>query len=362
MDGRVCVLPGDGIGPEITAQALKVLRSLERRFGHRFHCQEHLIGGAAVEATRTPLPEETIAACKEADAVLLGAVGGPRWDDMPADARPEKGLLGIRKALGLYANLRPAVIFDELRGGSLLREDIAAGGIDLLVVRELTGGIYFGEPRGFEGEPGERAAINTMRYSEAEIRRIGKLAFELAMTRSKRLCSVDKANVLEVSQLWREVMREVGRGYPEVELQHMYVDNAAMQLVRSPSQFDVMVTANLFGDILSDEAAIITGSIGLLPSASLGDGGAGLYEPVHGSAPDISGQDKANPLAAILSLAMMFRYGLGLAEEAEAVEQAVSRVLAKGSRTADIYRPGTELLGCSGMGDAVVREIEDGSA
>ncbi len=359
MEVKCCVLPGDGIGPEIMDQALKVLRSLEQRFGHRFDCQEHLLGGAAVDKEGSPLPEQTVSACKQADVVLLGAVGGPRWDGLQADLRPEKGLLGIRKALELYANLRPAVIFDGLQAGSLLREDIVAGGIDLLVVRELTGGIYFGTPRGCDGSPGKRVAYNTMRYSEAEIRRIGKLAFELAMRRNKRLCSVDKANVLEVSRLWREVIAELGDSYPQVELQHMYVDNAAMQLVRNPAQFDVLVTSNLFGDILSDEAAIITGSIGLLPSASLGDQGGGLFEPVHGSAPDIAGQDKANPLAAILSLAMMFKYGLSLDREAALVEQAVAGVLAKGYRTVDLYRPGTELLGCSRMGDVVAQEIGD---
>jgi len=358
MHSRICVLPGDGIGVEVTEQAEKVLRTLEKRFGHSFELTRGLIGGAAIEETGSPLPEATLDICRQSDAVLMGAVGGPRWDGAPWERRPEKGLLDIRKELGLFANLRPAVIFRELAGASLLRPDIVEGGIDLLVVRELTGGVYFGEPKGREEVDGSRTAYNTMRYSEEEIARIARVAFDSARKRGGRVCSVDKANVLVVSELWREVVREVAAEYPDVALEHMYVDNAAMQLVRDPTQFDVILTSNLFGDILSDEAASITGSIGLLPSASLSQSGLGLYEPVHGSAPDIAGQDRANPLAAILSLAMMLRYSLGLEREALGVEQAVASVLEQGHRPGDLARSGEAPVGCSRMGDLVAAGVE----
>jgi len=354
---KLCVLPGDGIGTEVSKQAEKVLRALEERFGHSFEQRHGLIGGAAIDETGEPLPAETLSLCRESDAVLMGAVGGPRWEGAPWEKRPEKGLLDIRKELGLFANLRPAVIFRELAGASLLRPDIVEGGVDLLVVRELTGGVYFGEPKGREDAGGSRTAYNTMRYSEEEIARIARVGFESARKRGGRLCSVDKANVLVVSELWREVVREVAAEYPDVELTHMYVDNAAMQLVRDPSQFDVILTSNLFGDILSDEAASITGSIGLLPSASLSASGLGLYEPVHGSAPDIAGQDLANPLATILSLAMMLRYSLGLEPEARTVEETVAAVLEKGYRPGDLAREGEEATGCSRMGDLVAEGI-----
>lgn len=357
MKYRMCVLPGDGIGPEIVAQAVRVLDRVGEVFGHGFECATQLIGGAAIDATGGPLPEETLVAAKASDAVLLGAVGGPKWDAMDKAVRPEKGLLGIRKELGLFANLRPARLFDVLKNACCLRPDIVGQGLDVMVVRELTGGAYFGQPRGEEVRDGERVAFNTMIYSESEIRRIAKVGFETARKRSGKLCSVDKANVLDVSQLWREVVIDEARNHPDVELSHMYVDNAAMQLVRAPSQFDVIVTENLFGDILSDEAAVITGSIGMLPSASLGAGGPGLYEPIHGSAPDIAGKDLANPLATILSVAMMFTHSFGLPAEAAAVERAVAEVLGQGYRTGDIMSPGGALVGCSRMGELVAGAI-----
>jgi len=351
---KICVLDGDGIGPEIVAQALRVLERIGERFGKTFTFEHALIGGCAIDAVGGPLPGETVDACRGSDAVLLGAVGGPQWDDLDPAIRPEKGLLGIRKELGLFANLRPARLFRELQDACYLRPDIAEKGLDVMVVRELTGGIYFGEPRGEETRDTGRVGYNTMIYHEHEIRRIGRVAFEAARKRRGRVCSVDKANVLDVSRVWRAVMREVAQEYPDVELSEMYVDNAAMQLVRDPSQFDVMVTGNLFGDVLSDEAAAITGSIGMLPSASLGDGGPGLYEPIHGSAPDIAGQNKANPLATILSVAMMLRHSLGMPEEAGAVERAVETTLGQGLRTGDILQPGTRAVGCVEMGDAVL--------
>ncbi|MCK9239663.1 3-isopropylmalate dehydrogenase [Desulfocurvus sp.] len=357
MRKTICILPGDGIGPEIMAQARKVLERVGARQGCGFSCTEALIGGAAIDTTGGPLPEATVAACRAADAVLLGAVGGPRWDTIDPAIRPERGLLGIRKALGLFANLRPARLFPQLRRACFLRPDIVAGGLDVMVVRELTGGAYFGEPRGVELRDGVRVGYNTMIYDEHEVARIARVAFETAMRRSRRLCSVDKANVLDVSRLWREVVVEVARDYPEVELAHMYVDNAAMQLVRDPAQFDVLVTENLFGDILSDEAGCITGSIGMLPSASLGEGGPGLYEPIHGSAPDIAGQDKANPLATILSVAMMLRHSLDMPGAADAVEAAVSAVLDEGWRTGDIREEGCRLAGCEKMGDLVAEKL-----
>ena len=360
MDTTLCLLAGDGIGPEIVSQAKKVLAAVAERFSHEIELKESLIGGAALDAGKGPLPDETVEACRQADAVLLGAVGGPAWDELPHERRPERGLLGIRKELGLFANLRPALIFDEFAGSSYLRPDIVGQGVDLLVVRELTGGLYFGEPKGIRQEKGQRVGLNTMVYTESEVRRIAELAFRLAAGRRKRLCSVDKANVLDVSRLWREVVMETAAGYPEVELSHMYVDNAAMQLVRDPSQFDVLVTSNLFGDILSDEAAAITGSIGLLPSASLGADGRGLFEPVHGSAPDIAGRDLANPLGMILSVAMLLRHALSLEEEATAVEGAVRAVLSQGYRTPDLRQPGTTTVGCSEMGRLVTEALRRG--
>ncbi|MDD4648955.1 MAG: 3-isopropylmalate dehydrogenase [Desulfoplanes sp.] len=357
MHISICLLPGDGIGPEIVAQTVKVLDAVNARFGHTISTQTALIGGAAIDATGVPLPEATVNACKKADAVLLGAVGGPKWDGIERDIRPERGLLGIRKALGLFANLRPALLFPELASASFLRPDIVARGIHIMVVRELTGGIYFGEPKGFEEREGEQAAFNTMVYRKSEVERIARIGFETAMKRDKRLCNVDKANVLEVSQLWRATVVAMAREYPEVELTHMYVDNAAMQLVRDPSQFDVIVTGNLFGDILSDEAAMLTGSIGMLPSASLGTTSPFLYEPIHGSAPDIAGQDKANPLATILSLAMMFRHSFELETEAVAIEEAVRQVLKAGYRTGDIMEDGGTLVGGEKMGDLVAEKM-----
>ncbi len=354
MKLNICLLPGDGIGPEIIAQAEKVIKKIGDKFSHRIDLEYALIGGAAIDETGSPLPEETIEKCMGSSAVLLGAVGGPKWDNVEPDIRPEKGLLGIRKAMGLFANLRPAKVYDELKESSCLKREIVEKGIDLLVVRELTGGIYFGEPKGFDVRDGERIAYNTMVYTEKEIRRIAKVAFEIAMVRDKKVCSVDKANVLDVSRLWREVVEDESKNFPEIELTHMYVDNAAMQLVLNPSQFDVIVTSNLFGDILSDEASIITGSIGMLPSASIKDKNSpGLYEPIHGSAPDIAGEDKANPLATILSVAMMFRYSFSLEEEANNIEDAVNKVLCDGYRTQDIYTHGSKLVSCSQMGDLV---------
>ncbi len=357
MDLKICLLPGDGIGPEIVEQAKKVLDVIAKKFNHNILYFTELIGGAAIDKEGIPLPQKTVQKCKESDAVLLGAVGGPRWDNLDPSIRPEKGLLGIRKELGLYANLRPAMVFDELKRASYLREDIVDKGIDLIVVRELTGGIYFGEPKGIEKRDGELVGFNTMIYRESEIRRIAKVAFEIARKRRKKVCSVDKANVLDVSRLWREIVSDEAKNYPDIELVHMYVDNAAMQLVKDPSQFDIIVTSNLFGDILSDEASVITGSIGLLPSASLGDQNPALYEPIHGSAPDIAGQNKANPLATILSLALMFRYSFSLEQEALCIEKAVKEVLKKGYRTFDIYQEGSKLITCSEMGDLVCEEI-----
>lgn len=354
---KICVMPGDGIGPEIMKQGVKVLEVIGEKFGHKFETTEALIGGVAIDATGVPLPDETVKACKESDAVLLGAVGGPKWDTIDPAIRPEKGLLGIRKELSLFANLRPAALFPQLKDACFLRPDIVEKGIDIMVVRELTGGIYFGEPRGTKEENGERMGYNTMVYYEHEVKRIAKVAFEAAQKRSKRLCSVDKANVLDVSRVWREIVIEVSEDYPDVELTHMYVDNAAMQLVRDPSQFDVIVTGNLFGDILSDEASVITGSIGMLPSASLGASNPGLYEPIHGSAPDIAGENKANPLATILSIAMMLRYSFDMVEEADCIEAAVEKTLSAGLRTGDIMDEGGKLVGCTEMGESVIKNM-----
>lgn len=354
MSPTILLLPGDGIGPEIVAQAARVLEALNQRFGLNARLESALVGGAAFDETGEPLPEDTLEKARNADAVLLGAVGGPRWAQAPRDKRPEKGLLRLRSELGLFANLRPAFLYPELVGASSLRRDMVEG-LDIMIVRELTGGIYFGEPRELSRRnDGERVALNTMIYDEVEIRRIARAGFEVAMQRGRRLCSVDKANVLEVSELWREVVDEVGQEFPQVSLSHMYVDNAAMQLVRAPNQFDVIVTGNLFGDILSDAAAMLTGSIGMLPSASLNQSGRGMYEPVHGSAPDIAGQDKANPLATILSVGMMLRYSLARPDLADKVEASVAKVLADGMRTADIVEPGGQAAGTSEIGDAAV--------
>ncbi|WP_306603675.1 3-isopropylmalate dehydrogenase [Azonexus sp.] len=349
---KICVLPGDGIGPEIVTEAVRVLKSLDLKL----ELEEGLIGGGAVDATGTPYPEATKRLAAEADAILLGAVGGPKWDGLARELRPERGLLGIRKDLNLFANLRPAILYPELANASTLKPEIVAG-LDILIVRELTGDIYFGQPRGVREENGERVGFNTMVYSESEIRRIGHVAFQAAQKRNKKLCSVDKMNVLECTQLWRDVMIEIAHDYPDVELSHMLVDNAAMQLVKAPKQFDVMVTGNMFGDILSDEASMLTGSIGMLPSASLDANNKGMYEPSHGSAPDIAGQGVANPLATILSVAMMLRYTFGLEAQALRVENAVKKVLAQGYRTGDIYERGTNKVGTKEMGDAVLAAL-----
>ena len=353
---KIAVLAGDGIGPEIVAQALKVLRALARD-GLKLELEEAPFGGAGVDAHGDPLPESTLKLARAADAVLCGAVGGPKYDALPRVQRPEQGILRIRKELGLFANLRPAVLFPELVGASSLKPEVVSG-LDIMIIRELTGDIYFGEPRGRrENARNEREAFDTMLYSEPEIRRIVEVGFATAMKRGRKLCSVDKENVLETSRFWREVAGDIGRKYPQVELTHMYVDNAAMQLVRAPKQFDVIVTGNMFGDILSDEASMLTGSIGMLPSASLDAGGKGLYEPSHGSAPDIAGKNAANPLATILSSAMMLRYTFNKDEWAYPIEAAVKSVLAQGLRTADIYEPGMRKAGTQEMGDAVVAAL-----
>lgn len=357
MTRRILMLPGDHIGVEIVAEADKILRAVDRRFGLDLELDYALIGGAALDVEGVPLPDSTLASARQADAILLGAVGGPEWDGVPRALRPERGLLKIRSELGLFGNLRPAILYPQLAGASSLKPEIVAG-LDLLIVRELTGGIYFGEPRGIRTlENGEREGFNTDVYRESEIERIAHLAFRLAQQRDRRLCSVDKANVLEVTVLWREVLQAVAPAYPDVELTHLYVDNAAMQLVMAPRQFDVMVTGNLFGDILSDAAAMLTGSIGMLPSASLDEAGRGLYEPCHGSAPDISGQGKANPLATILSVAMMMRYTLSEPEVARAIDVAVGEVLDAGFRTADICADGQRPVTTEDMGDAVLAAI-----
>ena len=352
---KICVLPGDGIGPEITAEAVRVLKALAAD-GLKLEMEDALLGGSAVDATGMPYPEATQKLAREADDVLLGAVGGPKWDTLPREQRPERGLLGIRKDLNLFANLRPAILYPELANASTLKPEVVAG-LDILIVRELTGDIYFGQPRGIREENGERVGFNTMIYSESEIRRILRVAFDAAMKRGRKVCSVDKMNVLECTQLWRDIAIEVAKDYPEVELSHMLVDNAAMQLVKAPKQFDVMVTGNMFGDILSDEASMLTGSIGMLPSASLDERNKGLYEPSHGSAPDIAGKGVANPLATILSAAMMLRYTFGREDFAARIETAVKKVLAQGYRTGDIYEPGTRKVGTREMGDAVLAAL-----
>ncbi len=349
---KIALIPGDGIGPEVTAEAVKVLRAVEGQYALDFAFEEVPMGGVAIDLTGSPLPRETVDVCTASDAVFLGAVGGPKWDGLPGHQRPEAGLLGLRKALGVYANLRPAILFSQLTEASTLRPEVLAGGLDLLVVRELTGGIYFGE-RGREGEGQDQSAWDTERYTVAEIQRVAKVAFESARKRSGRLMSIDKANVLESSRLWRETVVAFSAAYPDVTLDHMYVDNAAMQLIRNPKQFDVILTNNIFGDILSDEASMLTGSLGMLPSASLGDGGIGLYEPIHGSAPDIAGKDLANPIAAIMSIAMLLRHSAGEEGAAKAVERAVSTVLDQGFRTADLS-DGSASIGTKEMGDRIV--------
>ncbi|MEA5583264.1 3-isopropylmalate dehydrogenase [Nodularia harveyana UHCC-0300] len=355
---RITLLSGDGIGPEIMAVAVDVLKVIGKQFDLQFEFAEALIGGAAIDATGEPLPAATLDTCRNSDSILLAAIGGYKWDSLPSKSRPEAGLLGLRAGLGLFANLRPAQILPQLIDASTLKREVVEG-VDIMVVRELTGGIYFGQPKGiFNTDGGEKRGVNTMVYTESEIDRIGRVAFEAARKRGGRLCSVDKANVLEVSQLWRDRMTQLSAEYPDVELSHLYVDNAAMQLVRAPKQFDTIVTGNLFGDILSDAAAMLTGSIGMLPSASLGASGPGVFEPVHGSAPDIAGQDKANPLAQVLSAAMMLRYGLDQPQAADKIEQAVLQVLAQGDRTGDIMSPGMNLLGCRAMGKSLITSLE----
>jgi len=356
MSKRIAILPGDGIGIEIVAEAVKVLDHFQRQ-GLEIEMREAPVGGAGYDAAGKPLPDETLELVKSSDAILLGAVGGPQYEGLPRELRPEKGLLGLRSELSLFANLRPAILYPQLADASSLKADVVSG-LDIMIVRELTGGIYFGEPRGIRRRPdGQREGFNTLVYSEPEIERIARVAFDIAMKRGKRLCSVDKANVLEVSELWREVVTRIGAHFPEVQLSHMYVDNAAMQLVKWPKQFDVIVTKNMFGDILSDAAAMLTGSIGMLPSASLDQNSKGMYEPIHGSAPDIAGQDVANPLATILSVAMMLRYSLDQAELAANIEQAVGRVLDKGLRTPDIMAEGCREVGTAEMGEAVLAEL-----
>lgn len=356
MTKKIAVLPGDGIGPEIISEAVKVLNALKQE-GLDVELEYGLIGGAAYDETGTPLPQETIRISKESDAILLGAVGGYKWESLDISVRPEKGLLGIRSELNLFANLRPAILYPQLADASTLKPEVVAG-LDLMIVRELTGGIYFGQPRGIRSlENGEREGFNTLVYSESEINRIGQVAFEIAKKRQGRLCSVDKANVLESTELWRNTMAEMAANYDDVELSHMYVDNAAMQLVREPKQFDVMVTTNMFGDILSDCASMLTGSIGMLPSASLDENSKGMYEPIHGSAPDIAGQNKANPIATILSVAMMLRYSLDESAMADRIENAVSAVLDQDLRTGDIHSEGMKQVSTSEMGDAIVAAL-----
>ena len=353
---NIAVIKGDGIGPDVVNEEIRVLNKIGEKFGHKFEYKEVLLGGAAIDACGTPIPKETVETCKASDSVLLGAVGGPKWDDLPGELRPERGLLGIRSELGLYANLRPAIIHKALASASPIKPEIIGDSLDILVVRELTGGIYFGEHGYRSGKYGEEA-YDIENYSEFEIKRIAKVAFDSAMKRGNKITSVDKSNVLESSKLWRRTVIEMAKDYPEVELNHMYVDNAAMQLVRNPKQFDVILTSNIFGDILSDEASQITGSIGMLPSASLADGAFGLYEPIHGSAPDIAGMDMANPIATILSGAMMLRYSFGLTDEAKAIEDAVERVLDKNIRTGDIADADSVRVGTRAMGEAVLAEI-----
>ena len=354
MQANIVTLPGDYIGPEIIAQAVKVLHKVAAKYGHTFNFDERKLGGASIDAFGVPLTEETLAACNAADAVLMGSVGGPKWDSVEAARRPEKGLLALRKGMQVFANLRPCTIHPQLAGACPLRPDIIAQPIDIMILRELTGDIYFGKRWRSEDK---KAATDEMAYSEIEVERLARIGFEMAMKRGKKLCSVDKANVLECSRLWRETVAKLAKEYPEVEVSYMYVDNAAMQLILRPSQFDVMITGNLFGDILSDESAAIAGSLGMMPSASLGEGTRGLYEPIHGSAPDIAGKDIANPLGTILSAALMLRHSLGLDTEAKAIEAAVAKVLDDGYRTGDIFSDGCTKVGCVQMGDLVAERI-----
>ena len=354
---KILILPGDGIGIAIVAQAVKVIDSLNRNHSMGMTLVNGLLGGAAYDETGSPFPDETIRIAKECDSILLGAVGGPKWESLERSLRPERGLLGIRSELELFSNLRPAILYPQLASASSLKKEIVSG-LDLMIVRELVGGIYFGQPRGVEIKNGERFGVNSATYYESEIARIGHSAFQIAQKREGRVCSVDKANVLEVSELWRDVMEEVSKEYSDVKLSHLYVDNAAMQLVRDPKQFDVMVTSNLFGDVLSDCAAMLTGSIGMLPSASLDKNNFGMYEPIHGSAPDIAGKDIANPLATILSVSMMLRYSLNQAELAEKIDSAVSDVLDQGYRTRDIAGDSQKVVGTEEMGDLVVKALE----
>lgn len=357
---KIAVLPGDGIGPEVMEEALKVLDAVEKRFEVRFERAFANVGGAGIDNEGKALPATTVDLCKASDAILFGSVGGPKWESLPPDEQPERGaLLPLRKIFGLYANLRPAIIFPALTGASSLKEEVIEGGFNVLVVRELTGGIYFSQPKGIEGEGADRVGVDTMRYSIPEIERIAHVAFQAAQKRGKKLCSIDKANVLSTSVLWREVVVNIAKQYPDVELSHMYVDNAAMQLVRWPKQFDVLLCENMFGDILSDEAAMLTGSLGMLPSASLAEGSFGMYEPSGGSAPDIAGQGVANPIAQILSAAMMLRYSFGMTEAAEAIESAVEQVLEQGYRTRDIYqkKAGEKLVNTKEIGDAIVAAL-----
>ena len=356
MNKTIAVIRGDGIGPEIVGEAIGVLDAVAAKFGHTFTYEEAPMGGNAIDAFGVPLPDSSLETCLNADSVLLGAVGGPKWDDQPSHNRPEKGLLKLRAGMKLYTNVRPATMFQELSAACPLRADIAAKGIDFVVVRELIGGVYFGEHSTAEVD-GEKKATDIMAYSEHEIRRVAHVAFQMARKRRKRVTSVDKANVLDTSRLWRKTVTEVAKEYPDVELLHMYVDNAAMQMVRDPSQFDVVVTENLFGDILSDEASQITGSIGMIPSSSMGEGTRGLYEPIHGSAPDIAGQNKANPIGTILAAAMMLRYSFDMDKEADAVENAVAEVLKQGYRCGDIMQAGGQLVGCHEMGEAIRQRI-----
>ena len=360
MEKNIAVIKGDGIGPEIVTETVKVLDKVAEKFGHKFNYEQLLMGGCSIDVNGVPLTEETIARCKAADAVLMGSIGGNTttspWYKLPADKRPEAGLLGLRKALGLFANLRPCLLFKQLSGACPLKEEISSKGFDMLIMRELTGGLYFGK-RYTEEKDGVMTAVDTLEYNENEIRRIAKKAFDVAMQRRKKVTSVDKANVLDSSRLWRKVVEEVAKDYPEVTLEHMLVDNSAMQLVKDPAQFDVMVTENMFGDILSDEASMITGSIGMLASASMNETDFGLYEPSGGSAPDIAGQNKANPIATILSAAMMLRYSFKMDREADAVEKAVNAALEAGYRTGDIMSDGMKLVSCTGMGDVIAENI-----
>lgn len=356
MKNKIALLGGDGIGPAVIDEGVKILNAIEKKYGIQFEYERALIGGCAYDDCKKPLPDSTISTAKAADAVYLGAVGDWKYDTLPSDLRPEKALLGIRKELNLFANLRPAIVFDELLESSTLKPEVVKG-VDIMMVRELTGDVYFGQPRGIEMIDGQRAGFNNMIYYEKEVERIAHVAFQTAMKRNKKLCSVDKANVLDSSRLWREVITTISSQYPQVELTHMYVDNAAMQLIRNPKQFDVVVTGNIFGDILSDEASMLSGSLGMLPSASLSDKNPGMYEPIHGSAPDLKGKNTVNPIATILSAAMMMRYSFGLDEAAIDIENAVKSVLKKGYRTQDIFSQGTQLAGTTQMGDLIAQEI-----